>query len=94
LIPLEDGDRAEALANMGKKTVAIDLNPMSRTSRASTVTIVDEATRAFPELIRNVEDLEDDAEAIGEALKKYDRDTNLKLMAKLMTKNLSDFLDG
>ena len=57
LIPLEDGDRAEALAKMGKKTVAIDLNPMSRTSRASTVTIVDEVTRAFPELIRNVEDL-------------------------------------
>jgi len=93
LIPLEDGDRAEALAKMGKKTVAIDLNPMSRTSRASTVVIVDEATRAFPELIRNVEDFQDDAKAIGEALKKYDRDTNLKLVAKMMSKNLSDFLD-
>jgi len=93
LIPLEDGDRAEALANMGKKTVAIDLNPMSRTSRASTVAIIDEATRAFPELIRNVEDLQDDAKAIGEALRKYDRDTNLKLVAKMMSKNLSDFLD-
>jgi 4-phosphopantoate--beta-alanine ligase len=78
---------------MGKKTVAIDLNPMSRTSRASTVVIIDEVTRAFPELIRNVEDLQDDAKAIGEALKKYDRDTNLKLVAKMMSKNLSDFLD-
>jgi 4-phosphopantoate--beta-alanine ligase len=93
LIPLEDGDRAEALANMGKKTVAIDLNPMSRTSRASTVVIVDEVTRAFPELTRNVEDLEDDAKAIGEAIKKYNHDMNLNLMAKLMSKNLSDFLD-
>jgi hypothetical protein len=44
-------------------------------------------------LIRNVEDLQDDAKAIGEALKKYDRDTNLKLVAKMMSKNLSDFLD-
>ena len=93
LIPLEDGDRAEALANMGKKTVAIDLNPMSRTSRASTVAIVDEVTRAFPELIRNVEDLQDDAKAIGEAFKKYDHDTNLKLVANMMSKNLSCFLD-
>ena len=93
LIPLEDGDRAEALAKMGKKTVAIDLNPMSRTSRASTVVIVDEVTRAFPELIRSVEDLQEDAKAIGEAIKKYDRDTNLKLVAKMMSKNLSDFLD-
>jgi len=93
LIPLEDGDRAEALANMGKKTVAIDLNPMSRTSRASTVVIVDEVTRAFPELIRSVEDLQDDAKAIGEAIKKYDRDTNLKLVAKMMSKNLFDFLE-
>jgi len=93
LIPLEDGDRAEALAKMGKKTIAIDLNPMSRTSRASTVAIVDEATRAFPELIRNSEDLQDDAKAIGEAVKKYDRDTNLRLMAKIMAKNLSGFLD-
>ncbi len=93
LIPLEDGDRAEALVKMGKKTIAIDLNPMSRTSRASTVVIVDEATRAFPELMRNVEDLQGDANAIGDAIKKYDRDTNLGLMTEMMSKNLSSFLD-
>jgi len=32
--------------------IAIDLNPMSRTSRAATVTIVDNIIRAIPELIR------------------------------------------
>ena len=52
LIPLEDGDRAEALRKAGKMVIAIDLNPMSRTSRAAAVTIVDNIIRAIPELVR------------------------------------------
>ena len=52
LIPLEDGDRAEALRKAGKMVIAIDLNPMSRTSRAATVTIVDNIIRAIPVLVR------------------------------------------
>jgi len=48
LVPLEDGDRCEALVRMGKKVIAIDLNPLSRTARAATLTIVDELTRALP----------------------------------------------
>jgi 4-phosphopantoate--beta-alanine ligase len=93
LIPLEDGDRAEALAKMGKKTIAIDLNPMSRTSRTATVTIVDEVTRAIPELIRNVEDLEDDPQAARQALGKYDRENNLKAVSDAMASGLSRFLE-
>jgi len=52
LIPLEDGDRAEALRKAGKMVIAIDLNPMSRTSRAATITIVDNIIRAIPELVQ------------------------------------------
>jgi len=48
LVPLEDGDRCEALRNMGKTVIAIDLNPLSRTSRMASLTIVDEVTRALP----------------------------------------------
>jgi len=55
LIPLEDGDRAEALRKAGKAVIAIDLNPMSRTSLAATVTIVDNIIRAIPELLRITE---------------------------------------
>ncbi|NIM45309.1 MAG: DUF137 domain-containing protein, partial [Nitrososphaeria archaeon] len=33
LVPLEDGDRTEALRRMGKSVIAIDLNPLSRTAR-------------------------------------------------------------
>ncbi len=60
LIPLEDGDRAEALVKAGKKVIAIDLNPVSRTSMAADVSITDELTRAVPNLIAHVDELADD----------------------------------
>ncbi|HYA10610.1 MAG TPA: phosphopantothenate/pantothenate synthetase [Thermoplasmata archaeon] len=47
LVPLEDGDRAEALRRAGKRVIAIDLNPLSRTARAADVPIVDELGRAL-----------------------------------------------
>jgi 4-phosphopantoate--beta-alanine ligase len=50
-VPLEDGDRVEALQRLGKQVIAIDLNPLSRTSRAASVTIVDNVVRAVPELL-------------------------------------------
>ena len=50
LVPLEDGDRCAALVGMGKTVIAIDLNPLSRTARAATLTIVDELTRALPHI--------------------------------------------
>jgi len=93
LIPLEDGDRAEALTRMGKRTIAIDLNPMSRTARTASITIVDEVTRALPELIKNVEDLDGDTKAAMHSLSKYDRDENLEEIAEEMSENLKKFLE-
>jgi 4-phosphopantoate--beta-alanine ligase len=52
IVPLEDGDRCEALVKMGKIVIAIDLNPLSRTARTATLTIVDELTRALPQITR------------------------------------------
>jgi 4-phosphopantoate--beta-alanine ligase len=57
LIPLEDGDRCEALVKMGKKVIAIDLNPLSRTSRMASVSIVDNIVRAVPNLTSDVKEL-------------------------------------
>ena len=54
MTPLEDGDRAEALLACGVQVIAIDLNPLSRTARAATVTIVDNIVRALPLLAREV----------------------------------------
>ena len=53
-VPLEDGDRAEALIKNGKKVITIDLNPLSRTAQKATITIVDNITRAMPLLINAI----------------------------------------
>ncbi len=50
LVPLEDGDRCQALRQMGKTVITIDLNPLSRTARSASLTIVDELTRALPHI--------------------------------------------
>ncbi len=55
LIPLEDGDRTEALRRLGKRVIAIDLNPLSRTAQRADLTIVDELTRALALLARDLE---------------------------------------
>ncbi|QLG48978.1 4-phosphopantoate--beta-alanine ligase [Natrinema halophilum] len=48
LVPLEDGDRAEALDEMGKTEIVIDLNPLSRSPQVADVPIVDNIIRAVP----------------------------------------------
>ena len=55
LVPLEDGDRTEALRKAGKKIIAIDLNPMSRTSQWAHITICDNLLRAVPRMIKMAE---------------------------------------
>jgi len=58
-VPLEDGDRCEALRKMGKSVVTVDLNPLSRTARAATITVVDNLVRAMPLLVERVGELSD-----------------------------------
>ena len=41
LVPLEDGDRTEALQKIGKTVITFDLNPLSRTAQTADITIVD-----------------------------------------------------
>ncbi|MEI8331081.1 MAG: 4-phosphopantoate--beta-alanine ligase [Methanomicrobiales archaeon] len=60
LVPLEDGDRCEALVQMGKIVIAIDLNPLSRTARSATLTIVDELTRALPHITKACSEISSD----------------------------------
>jgi len=55
LVPLEDGDRTEALRALGKRVISIDLNPLSRTSQSADLPIVDELRRALRGISREVE---------------------------------------
>ena len=61
LVPLEDGDRCQALRSLGKKVIAIDLNPLSRTAQFADLTIVDEVTRALPLITVFCRELDQDA---------------------------------
>jgi len=68
LVPLEDGDRAAALADQGKREIVIDLNPLSRSARVAAVPIVDNILRAVPNVTRHARDLEGATRAELEAV--------------------------
>ncbi len=51
LVPLEDGDRTQALKNAGKTVITFDLNPLSRTAQTADITIVDNVVRGMRLLI-------------------------------------------
>jgi len=57
LVPLEDGDRCGVLVDLGKTVIAVDLNPLSRTARTASLTIVDELTRALPRITEACKEL-------------------------------------
>jgi len=54
LVPLEDGDRTQALRALGKRVISVDLNPLSRTSRTADLPIVDEVTRALGHIVEDL----------------------------------------
>ena len=79
VVPLEDGDRAEALAAMGKSEVVIDLNPLSRSAQAATVPIVDNVLRAVPNVADHARDLSGASQTELEAiLRAFDADAALE----------------
>ena len=77
-VPLEDGDRCQALVRSGKRVITVDLNPMSRTSRTATVTIVDNVTRALPLLLERVGGWRNDTGAARALLERYENDRVLR----------------
>ena len=84
LVPLEDGDRAELLKEAGKKIICIDLNPLSRTSKMSDISIVDYVVRAIPEMTR-----------LASEYKTKDEDFLLKIVNDFNNgENLKDSLDS
>lgn len=77
-VPLEDGDRAEALARMGKGVITVDLNPLSRTAKAARITIVDNLVRSMPALVQQARALKGkDATTLQQMVDNFDNDENL-----------------
>ncbi len=78
-VPLEDGDRTEALKKGGKKVIAVDLNPISRTSLWADVTIVDNIVRTLPEMIKIANKLKNSEEKeLQKILEMFDNKHNIQ----------------
>ncbi|MDR1820358.1 MAG: phosphopantothenate/pantothenate synthetase [Methanobrevibacter sp.] len=88
LVPLEDGDRTEILVDSGKEVIAIDLNPLSRTSKKANITIVDNITRAIPLMIETAEKFKDySRERLETIIKDFSNEDNLKKSLKCIDLN-------
>jgi 4-phosphopantoate--beta-alanine ligase len=87
LVPLEDGDRADALVKLGKTLITIDLNPLSRTAKTATITIVDNIVRAIPNLIEAVKELNnEDPSTLYEMIKSFDNQENISESLRKISK--------
>lgn len=79
-VPLEDGDRTEALKKIGKKVIAVDLNPISRTSLWADITIVDNIIRAMPEMIKIAKKLKNaEEEELKAIIGKFNNKKNIQI---------------
>jgi 4-phosphopantoate--beta-alanine ligase len=81
-VPLEDGDRTEALVKMGKTVITVDLNPLSRTAKMAQITIVDNVVRAMPALVQAARSLS--GKPVKKIVDDFDNKKNLKESLKII----------
>ena len=89
LVPLEDGDRAEALVRMEKVVISVDLNPFSRTTRTASIPVVDELSRALLNIHRFAHELRDDPKEITRLTRTYDKDRNMAALYSFLRLGLT-----
>lgn len=88
-VPLEDGDRTEALKKLGKKVIAVDLNPLSRTSINADITIVDNIIRVVPKMIEIAKKLKEyTKKRLNEIILKFNNKKNINTMLNLIKEYL------
>ena len=93
LVPLEDGDRCQALKDMKKIVIAIDLNPLSRTARTADITIVDNVARAIPNIEKWVKKLKNqDISILEKMVKSWDNIKMLKNVFYFISKRLNSLM--
>lgn len=88
-VPLEDGDRTEALVRMGKNVITVDLNPLSRTAKMAHVTIVDNIVRAMPELVKDIHALRgSNTNSLQKIVHGFDNRKNLEESLKIIRRGI------
>jgi len=79
LVSLEDGDRTEVLVKSGKKVIAIDLNPLSRTAQRADITIVDNIIRSIPLMVKIANEFKKkDDKYLKKIIANFSNEENLK----------------
>ena len=93
-VPLEDGDRTEALVAMGKQVVTVDLNPISRTPRKADISIIDNITRALPLICRYIEKMKSlSKDEIDKILENYNNKEILKQSLLYISDHVRELAD-
>jgi len=89
LVPLEDGDRTEALRALGKLVIAIDLNPMSRTSVKASISVVDNIVRILPLMIDYAREMKDmPKKRLESVVSTFDNKANLNDSIRMIMNHL------
>ena len=90
-VPLEDGDRTEALRKIGKEVIAVDLNPLSRTAQWANITIVDNIVRCIPLMIKYAKNLKNlNEEKLKEIVENYNNRETLKSVLRHIKNRLEE----
>jgi 4-phosphopantoate--beta-alanine ligase len=89
-LAMEDGDRTEALIKLGKKVIAVDLNPLSRTSMTASITIVDNFIRVVPKLTTRVKEMKNmSKDELQRIFQSFNNKDNLKESLKFISERMS-----
>ena len=76
---------------MNKTVITVDLNPLSRTSVMSDITIVDNLVRVLPEMIKQSRNMSNLSKSdLQKIIKKFNNKKQLNLILKYMSKRLID----
>ena len=90
-VPLEDGDRTEFLKKMNKTVITVDLNPLSRTSIMSDISIIDNLIRVLPEMIKQSKNMSNSSSTdLQTIVTKFNNQKQLQSILKFMSKRLID----
>lgn len=89
VVPLEDGDRTQALKRAGKTVITFDLNPLSRTAQTADISIIDNVTRAVRVLASECRSLaSEDAGVLRGIVSGYDNAESMQAAMRQIASNL------
>ena len=94
-VPLEDGDRTEALKKLERKVIAVDLNPISRTAIWADITIVDNIIRVVPKMIKVAEEYKKlNKEELIKIVKDFDNKKNIQETLEIIIDYIEEQKEG